>query len=280
MISFFAKKPYLLDDPTKPGKVFWQRLTARVRAEEIAAYLGAKLNPTQGYENDVCIYIKSYLLNQAKDEASYIDILDDKYTIQLLKSRPNINVIAMSKPHLDFLRTVIKNKIVYIPHHHINIERIRRKRRKIVNCGYIGSNPRYDTQLNQEIGERLKKIGLNFIPYYNYDTREDIIDYYKKIDIQIIGHFTRLDDPYYHQTKIVNAMSFGIPTIASQRLGYIEVKDFFIPVTNLDELVEAAKTMKEPAFYNRWPEKIMAEAEKYHISNIAKLYQSLDNLQI
>jgi len=274
MISFFAKSPYLLDDPTKPGKVFWQRLTSRVRAEEIAAYLGAKLNPTQGYENDVCIYIKHYRLDQVKDGA-YVDVLDDKDVTQALKSKPKIKVIAMSKPHLDFLRTVLKNEIVYIPHHHINFERIKRLRKKIVNCGYVGSNPRYDVELNKEIGERLKKIGLKFMPYYNYDTKEDIINYYQKIDLQIIGYFTLLDSPYYHQTKIVNAMSFGVPTIASPRRGYTEVKGLFTPVNDLDELVEAAKKMKDPAYYNRWPEKIIAESEKYHISKIAKLYKQL-----
>lgn len=274
MISFFAKHTYLLDDPTKPGQVYLQRLTSRVRAEEIAAYLGAKLNPSQGYENDVCIYVKYYRLERVKD-GSYVDVLDDRYVPELLKHRPKIKVIAMSQPHLEYLRNILKNEVVYIPHHHINLDRVRRKRKKILNCGYVGSNPRYDVELNKEIEERFKKIGLNFIPYYNYSNRDDIIDYYKQLDLQIIGHFDRLDIPYYHQTKIVNAMSFGIPTIASPRLGYIEVKDFFVPVNNMDELVEAAEMMKDSAYYNKWPEKIMAEAEKYHISKVAKLYQQL-----
>jgi hypothetical protein len=274
MISFFAKSPYLLDDPTKPGKVFWQRLTARIRAEEIADYLGAKLNPSGGYENDVCIYIKGYHLDQVRD-GDYVDVLDGTYTARLLKGRPKIKVIAMSKPHMEYLRTFLKNEIVYIPHHHINFERIRRKRKKIINCGYVGSNPRHDVGLNKEIAERLVKIGLNFMPYYNYDNREDIINYYKKIDLQIIGRFNYLDIPYYHQTKIVNAMSFGIPTISSPRLGYMEVRDFYVPVNNMDELVKAALKMKDPDYYNQWPKKIMTEAEKYHISKIAKLYKKL-----
>lgn len=273
-ISFFAKHTYLLDDPNEPGKVFWQRLTSRVRAEEIAAYLGAKMNPTEGYENDVCIYIKYYRLGQVKDGA-YVDVLDDRHVTELLKTRSKIKVIAMSKPHFDFLKSELKNKIVYIPHHHINFDRIKRNRKRIINCGYVGSNPRYDIDLNENIAERLKKIGLNFIPYYHYDTKKDIINYYKKIDLQIIGHFVRLDTPYYHQTKIVNAMSFGIPTIACPRLGYIEVKDFYTAVNNMDELVAAAEMMKDPKEYDKWPEKIIAEAEKYHISNIAKLYRKL-----
>lgn len=272
MISIFAKLPYLLDDPK--GGVYLQRLTGRVRGEEIAQYLRAKFNPTGGYENDVCIYVKYYRLDQVKD-GSYVDVLDDLHVPELLKTRSKIKVIAMSKPHLEYLRNILENEIVYIPHHHINLERIRRKRKKIINCGYVGSNPRYDVELNKEIARRLKKIGLKFMPYYNYTSRDDIINYYKQIDLQIIGHFDRLDIPYYHQTKIVNAMSFGIPTIASPRLGYIEVKDFFIAVKTMDELAEAVKLMKDPANYNKWPEKIITESEKYHISEIAKLYQAL-----
>lgn len=274
MISFFAKRTYFLDDPTKPGQVYLQRLTSRVRAEEIAAYLGAKLNPPSGYENDVCIYVKSSRFDRIRD-GDYVDLLDDLYAIEQLKTRPKVKAIAMSKPHLEYLQTFLKNEIVYIPHHHINIKRVRRRRKKIINCGYVGSNPRYDVDINKELGERLKKIGLNFIPLYNYATRDDIINYYKKIDLQIIGHFNRLDIPYYHQTKIVNAMSFGIPTIASQRLGYRDVEGYYIPVNNMDELMAAAKNLKDPSQYNLWPEKIIAESEKYHISEIAKLYQQL-----
>lgn len=274
MISFFAKHTYVIDDQAKPGQVYLCRISSRVRAEEISAYLGAKLNPTEGYENDVCIYVKHYRTDQVKD-GDYIDVLDDLYVTERLKTRPKIKVIAMSKPHMEYLRTSLKNEIVYIPHHHVNFERIRRRRKKIINCGYIGSNSRYDIRVNREIGERLKEIGLNFMPLFNFTTRDDIINYYKQIDLQIIGYFNHLDMPYYHQTKIVNAMSFGIPTIASPRLGYIEVEDFYTPVNNMNELVAAVEKMKDPAYYNQWPEKIMAEAEKYHISNIAKSYQKL-----
>lgn len=274
MISFFAKHTYYLDDPENPGKLFMRRLTSRVRGEEIAQYLDAKLNPTKGYEKGVCIYIKSGGFNRIRD-GDYIDILDDLYAIEQLKSRPKIRVIAMSTPHVEYVKGILKNDVTYIPHHHVNFERVRRKRKKIINCGYVGSGSGHDVRDNKKIKERLSEIGLNFIPLFHYATRKDIVNYYKKIDLQIIGSFNHLNIPYYHQTKIVNAMSFGIPTIASNRLGYRDVKRFFIPVNNMDELAEAAKMMKDPAYYNQWPEKIIAEAEKYHISKIAKLYRKL-----
>ncbi|MBI2049658.1 hypothetical protein HYT32_02010 [Candidatus Roizmanbacteria bacterium] len=274
MISIFAKHTYFLDDPYRPGEVYLQRVSSRVRAEEIAEYLGAKLNPTEGYKNDTCIYVKHYRLDQVRD-GDYLDVLDDLYTTNLLKTRPKIKIIAMSKPHMEYLRGILKNKIIYIPHHHVNHERFRRRRKKIINCGYVGSNSRYNVRINREIGKRLSRIGLNFKPLFNFKTRKDIINYYKTIDLQIIGHFRNLDVPYYHQTKIVNAMSFGIPTIASQRLGYRDVEGFYIPINNMDELMAEAEKMKDSVRYKEWPDKIIAESEKYHISEIAKLYLAL-----
>ena len=274
MISIFAKHTYYLDDLDNPGKLFLRRLTSRVRGEEIANYLGAKLNPPSGYENDVCIYVKFGRFDRVKD-GDYVDLLDDLYAIEQLKTRPKVKAIAMSTPHLEYVRGILKNNITYIPHHHVNFERVRRRRKRIINCGYVGSASGYDIQLNRKIGRRLAELGLNFMPLFHYATREDIINFYKKIDLQIIGSFKLLNIPYYHQTKIVNAMSFGIPTIASQRLGYRDVEGFYIPVNNMDELVEAAKMLKDPAQYNLWPEKIIAESEKYHIGEIAKLYKQL-----
>jgi glycosyltransferase involved in cell wall biosynthesis len=274
MISFFAKHTYYLDDPDNPGKLFLRRLTSRVRGEEIAKYLKAKFNPTEGYENDVCIYVKSSRFDRIKD-GNYVDILDDLYAIEQLKTRPKIKVIAMSTPHLEYLQRILKNNVTYIPHHHVNLEKFRRKRKKIINCGYVGSGSGYDVRVNKEIGKILADIGLNFVPLYHYSTRKDIVNYYKGIDLQIIGSFTHLDVPYYHQTKIVNAMSFGIPTIACRRLGYRDVEGYYIPVNNMEELIKAAMKMKDPSEYNLWPEKIITESEKYHISQIAKLYRKL-----
>jgi hypothetical protein len=274
MISIFAKQTYYLDDQENPGKLFLRRLTSRIRGEEIAKYLGAKLNPNKGYEKDVCIYVKSYALDRMK-AGDYIDLLDDLYATEQIKSRPKIKTIAMSTPHLEYLQGILKNEIIYIPHHHVNFDKVSRRRKKIINCGYVGSGSGYEMRVNKKLEERLAEIGLHFMPLYHYASREDIIDYYKQIDIQIIGSFSHLNIPYYHQTKIVNAMSFGIPTIASQRLGYRDVEGYYIPVENTDELLEAAKNLKDPAQYKKWPKKIIAESEKYHISEIAKLYQAL-----
>jgi len=55
MISIFAKPTYLEEDPKRNSGLYLCRKTTRVRAEEIAEYLGGKFNPKEGYENDVTL---------------------------------------------------------------------------------------------------------------------------------------------------------------------------------------------------------------------------------
>ncbi len=264
-LAFFAKKTLELDGVE--GKYMF-RLSSVVRGSQIAEYLGAKFN--QGYA-DTNIHIKPRNLKYVKD-GDYVDILDEPpAAVELLKVRPKIKVIAMNHPHEEWLRSVLPNEVVIIPHAHINFENERRTRKKILNCGYVGTNKPYHIAVNKEVGKRLAEIGLNFKPLFNFTTRKEIIDYYKTIDIQIIGYFDLLKDcPWYHEKKIVDAMSFGIPTIAGPKLGYRDIDDFYIHAENMDELLEEAEKLKS------WDaERLIKKADEYHISNIAKLYENL-----
>ncbi len=244
MISFFAKSTYFLGAVGKEESWRIQRLTARVRGEEMAKYLGAKLNQER---SDVNIYIKGCSKEQIKD-GDYVDVLDDLWATEWLKDKPKIKVIAMSLSHYDWLKSILKNEIVYIPHHHVNFDRVKRTRKEITTCGYVGSP------------QEVKVKGFKFINFNTFKTRQDIIEFYKKIDIQVINNIPSI--PYYHPTKIINAMSFGIPTVAPKVQGYREVEGFYFQ--DIEELK------------NGWDaDRLIKEAEKYHISKIAKLYRKL-----
>ena len=244
MISIFAKPPYFLGEEGKKEGWILQRVSSRIRGEEISAYLGANYNQER---SDINIYVKGCRHDQIKD-GDYADVLDDLWTTDWLKNKPGIKVIAMSLSHYDLLKSILKNEIVYIPHHHVNFEREVRTRTEVTTCGYIGASQRIEVK------------GFKFIYSTNFKTRQDIIDFYKKIDIQVIGDVP--DVPYYHPTKIINAMSFGIPTVAPKKMGYREVEGFYFQ--DIEEL------------RNGWDaERLIREAEKYHISKTAELYQQL-----
>jgi len=274
MISFFAKSTYLLTDKEK-GKAYLQRVSTRIRVEEISEYLEARLNPTEGYENDVCIYVKPDSFDQIKDGA-YIDILDDAYAVKSLKDRPRLKVIAMSASHYDHLKKELPNEITLIPHHHINFERATRTRKEIKVCGYVGPLSAFHRYESEGLKGLFEQLGLKFEPLFYYQTRQDIIDYYQTIDIQVIAYFNYHDrSPYRHPTKIFNAASFGIPTIAALTNGYKEAKHYYVPVNDMRHLRKEVNKMQREEQYKVWTDRVAKKAEEYHISKIAKLYKNL-----
>ena len=269
MISFFAKEPYILEKPSGSTR---QRMSTVIRAEEIAEYIGGKVNPEQ--TQGTCIYLKPHSLNHIKD-GDYVDVLDDLKVTNKMSSRPGINVIAMTTPHKEWLESFLPNKVFHVPHPHVNLERKVRIRKEVTTCGYVGANKPAQRYWAEKLKSRLAKENIEFIPLFNFKTREDIIKFYEGIDIQVIGNFGFLTDvPYYHEKKIVDAMSFGIPTISERKLGYRDVEDYYIKVGSVEELIAQVKSLQED--YIR-PQVLINKAEEYHISNIAKLYERLEH---
>ena len=185
-LSFFARKSYFHEDK--------QRLmggSALIRAEQIAAHLGAKLNPVNGYDNDVCIYVKPDMDALARPvqtfpKNSYIDIIDYKEYIDWLRHDPQLSGIVPSQYSYDILKkSRLPNQIVFIPQQHCNFERFMRDRREIKNVGIIGA-PRTFQYSIDEIRNRLTQIGLNLVTNFDFKTREEVVNFYKTIDIQIV----------------------------------------------------------------------------------------------
>lgn len=273
-ISIFAR-PYFIGRDDAPGGpyLYVYRGTSLIRGEQIAQYLGGKYNPTSGYENDVCIYLKPRTLDNIKD-GSYVDIIDaGAELVNQLKDRPNIKVITSSQTSHEFVKERLKNEMVLIPQHHCNFERTVRLRREINTAGFLGT-PRSFTYPVDEIRKLLEKIGIKFITNFNYKNRQDVLDFYKQIDVQIVWYIND-DSPFKHPLKIINAASFGIPTIANRLIGYQELEGNYIPVETIDSLIAEVEKMKNKDYYARWSDKIMKAAEMYHISRIAGQYKQL-----
>jgi hypothetical protein len=275
MISIFTQPPFLGNRyPKLTNELTTMRVSSRIRGDEIAEYLGAKLNPKDGFENDTCIHVKPKYLERVKD-GHWIDYLDSRNLIYFLKERPLVNVIAHSQVSYEYLKSNTKNKIVLIPSHHINIEGAKRERTAITTVGYIGASSPEAFKAYDEIGERLKEIGLDFKACFSFKTRQDAVDLYKSIDIFIIGDLPNCGTHQKAPTKIINAGSFGIPTIACPVPGYAEIEGSYIPAESLGSMISAAKYLTNEIIYERWSKKASAMAEPYHISKIAELYKAL-----
>ena len=246
-----------------------------IRVNQISEFLGGKINPKEGYESDVCIYIKRIPpINHP--EKSYIDIIDQPSCIPWLLERSSIKVIAVSRITQKYISKIINRDVIFLPQHHCNYLRESRDRDEVNVVGIIGS-PDGECSYNG-LFDRLKKIGLNLIVCRNPRHRENVVSFYKNIDIQIAYRPQTLEwDKFHTSLKLVNASSFGIPTVAYPEKSYIEEFGgcFLSALSEEDLFMNIKKLKEEPFLYEDLSERAKLRTEKYHIENIAKLYQQL-----
>ena len=268
-ISFFAK-------PAKWSEEFKRldRGSSIIRGEQIAEYLGAKLNPKEGFENDICIYVKPNI-NTEFSKHSYIDIVDIPLNNVLGFINLKIPIIASSLPAYELISKSVKDaKVVFIPQHHCNFKRIKRKRPNITTVGILGYHASF-TYPMEDVRKRLEEIGLELLFENHLLNRTDVVNAYKKIDIQITWSDSRWVTK--NAMKLYNAASFGIPTVGYKQPIYKEFEGYYIPVNNIDEMINEITKLKEDSqYYAQFSKHITPKAEEYHISKIAKLYKQLN----
>jgi len=270
-LAFFASEPYM-----HSIKHRLMRGSSLIRARQIAEYLGAKYNPVSGYEDDVCIYVKPKI--KPSDEMlsrSYVDVIDDRVYIQWLRKNPRMSGIIASQYSYNFLKEILKlpNKILFIPQQHCNFERFFRNRKEIINVGISGTPNAFQYPI-EEVRKKMENIGLRLLTNFDFQTREDVVDFYKNVDIQIV--WDTKDRFFKNPLKIINAASFGIPTIGFPQKGYQEVEGHYIQVGSIDQLIDETEKLKNPELYERATRGLLQMAESYHISKIAEMYKQLD----
>ena len=284
-ISIFAKEAFLNTNPGEPFRLrtkpvrsgHLQRVSSLIRGDQIADYLGARFNPADGYENDFCVYVKPMVRKgddfKFEGKKSFIDMIDGHNLGELAKKHPEVGVIVCSQADYDTMSKILINKIALIPQHHCNFERVKKTKHGMTMAGVIGTAGAF-AHLPKGLREELAKRGMELIEYSKFFSRQDVIDFYQKIDMQIVWrpYKKRLSNPL----KIVNAASFGIPTIALDEKAFGEVRGCYLPVSNFEEFL--AK-LDEYRSYPRLRASVfkccIEKAEEYHIDNIAKLYKDL-----
>lgn len=285
-ISIFAKRAYLNTQPSKefesvdrkPANGYLKRVSSIIRADQIAEVLGARLNPSSDYQNDICIYVKpnpdSNGEYKFEGKAAYLDIIDEISYTKILEKHPKVGIIVLSERDFINVSTLgLKNKIYLIPQQHCNFNHELRTRKKITTAGIIGNSKAF-TFIPADLKPGLTERGIKLLEFSKFFRREDIIDFYKKIDIQIVWR------PYKktlaNSLKIVNAASFGIPTIALDESHFKDLGNCYIGVNRLDQLFsELDLLIKYPARYEAFSNLCLKKAEEFHIEKIADLYRSL-----
>lgn len=274
-ISIFAKKAF-----RNRSDHHLMRVSSIIRGDQVATQIGARLNPEKGYENDVCIYVKPHVKpghDFKFEKNSCLDIVDGWALVPLLQKHPEVGVIACSQQDCETLAKVLSNKIYFIPQHHCNFERIKKPVEGVTTVGCIGTSDAFP-YLPQGLRERLAEKGIKLIEFSKFFGRQEILDFYQKIDVQIVWrpYMRKLKIRLSNPLKLVNASSFGIPTIALNEPAFKELEGCYIPISNLDEfMIQLERLKSAPEIYNEYSEKCLKKAEEYHIENVAKLYQKL-----
>jgi len=265
---------------------------ANVRGIQVADFLGAKLNPTKGYENDICIYVK-ITPPEKHPKSSYLDVVDADRAVKWLKTHPKVGVIAISQVAKDYLQKTLKRKdVVFIPHHHCNYESwVRPFDREVKTVGVIGSRTALQYPV-KKLRKQLKEIGLELRyeedhwKHYNNepdkngkDSREKVCNFHKTIDIQVVWRpeWRAAVEKLRSPLKLENAGSFGIPTVAFPEPSYLdEWNDCFIETRTIDHLLDSCKELKENrAYYQYYGGKALSKAQAYHHQYISELYKYL-----
>lgn len=254
------------------------------RGMQVGQAIGAKHNPKEGYENDLCIYAKK-LPPHNFPKHSYLDINDAPRAIEFAKQHPDIGVIAISEVQKHHLEKVLSRKDIHlIPHHHCNYENWKRMDGPVETVGIIGSQNSFQYPI-EDIRRQLQYLGLKLVyeeDYWNTykKGRESVVEFYKGIDIQIAWRPTAWSPAYgplRNPLKLSNAGSFGIPTVSYPEPDYDhEWKGCYAPASTIEKLLEEVKLLKEnEVIYNVLSERAIENARKYHINNIRELYLKL-----
>lgn len=289
-ISIFAKKAFLSTRPSqpfeysgvKPDRGYLKRVSSIIRGDQIAEATEAKLNPEEGFEKDVCIYVKPAVDEKGdfkyEGRKSFLDAVDGWAYVDFLKRNPKVGAIVCSERDYTDLSQVVTNDIVLIPQQHCNFERLKRTHREVKTIGIVGNQDQF-RYLPAELNSKLKERGMELLTFSEFFIRQDIIDFYMRVDIQLVWRPWKKGKKMANPLKIVNAASFGIPTIALDEIHFREMGNCYIGVNNLEELLNKIDLLVENQhYYNALADLCIKRAESYHIEKVAEMYNNLENL--
>jgi hypothetical protein len=126
---------------------------------------------------------------------------------------------------------------------------------------------------------------MNLVEWSNFYPRTSVAKFHSRIDIHLQWRPWKkaLSSPL----KIVNASSFGVPTITLTSMegfpdlepSFKEMDGCYVGVSSPEEWLEQLDTLGSTSGttpkYKEIAKVCLEKAEKYHIDNISKLYEKL-----
>lgn len=200
-------------------------------------------------------------------------------------------IISTCEDYTNFIKSLgFKNQVIKtIYHHHCNFSnQIAEFRETPMNVGYIGVLDQFhhvdyvtdfvqSNSMNMVIRDQKDiryldiDIGIAFIDK-NYPDTSGLSEYLENSWVDRLS--------YRSNAKIVNHMSYGIPTIASKYSSYLEV-DKIAPGCAIfcdtkEEVNNAILTLKnDKKLRKQMRDNCLSQRDKFHMKNVIKEYKSL-----
>ena len=135
-----------------------------------------------------------------------------------------------------------------------------------------------------DVTKALAEIGLEYKMQQNFKTRQDVVDFYKSIDIQLCfrhwrGIGQKEPPELKNPLKLENAGSFKIPTVAYPEPCFVDEfgSGMFVHALSLKGIVAGCAMLKnKKSFYATYAQRAQIRARDFHINKIAPLYLDLD----
>jgi len=253
-----------------------------IRALQVSSFLEGRINPTNDYQNDTCIYVLGCMGIRGREvDNAYYDIIDcGTARLSRIRTLTRGSIITTSRTQHTVVKDFFKRRKMYlIPHHHCNFEREKRPERDIKIVGCMGGDSA--VQLPHDLlASRLQDIGLDWrFSGYNSRDRQMVLDFYKGIDVHLTFRIEHKRNLLMHMNplKLNNAGSFGIPSVSFPEPAYKEEwQDSCLWGENIDEIITGVQRLaSDRDLYKEMSEKASAKAEEYHIDRIIPLYREL-----
>jgi hypothetical protein len=259
------------------GIAHWGQI--EVRGRQVADRIGGKFNPTEGFEDDICIFVGSRP-RIPMPLRTFLDPGEKRLQLHFIAHYKEIRVISWSNAQFVRLQYLYPGRPIYlIPQHHCNFDNERIPNRPILNVGVVGPHTSVYHPL-EDLCSRLKNVGLHFHVTRTPRNQQEAADAYRQLDIQLVFRNILPGLEYRSPLKVINAGSFGIPTVAFPEPAFeMEVKDAYLPALTIEELVEGAHSLAtDPSLYRHYAEAAHTVSKHYHIDKILDHYRNLEEV--
>lgn len=283
-VSIIARPSFLRQVKSGSDDMFRMRLSSVIRGEQIAEHWPAAYNPPKDHEDDLRLFVKprpQWLVDhRIIRDCDWVDFADGEELEPFLQMRPNVRVVAAALFGYKRLQKILDNQVVLIPQQHVNWEGAIRERSGLRTCGVIGRWTGRAQRACDELASELKPLGIEVLTCFNFTDRQCAVNFYRNIDVLTVPpirseniHFN-----YRTPTKMINAASFGVPSVAIWQDGYEEFDGNYFPVTSMDEMIRRIADLRDRTTYNTLAVRAFKTAQQYHISEIIKKYRQLEEL--